>query len=250
VANLKDADYRQRLEKEGPRPFPSSLELLDELARREVPIGVVSASRHCAEVLELAGITRSSRRGSDGNSAAAMGLAGKPAPAMFLEAARRLGVAPSEAAVVEDAVAGVAAGRAGGFGLVVGVDRHDDPVRTLRRGCRRGRRRPSGRSCSKAEAQRRTPGTSSSTTPNPPPRACASRSPRSATLPRTRGARCFATDDGVSYPGTYVAGLFNRVHTVLEGREVEEEGLVNVTNWLPVNFRVDGGGGWASPAPS
>jgi len=93
VANLKDADYRQRLEREGPRPFPSSLELLDELARREVPIGVVSASRHCAEVLELAGITPLVQARVDGNSAAAMAWR-EAAPAMFLEAARRLGVAP------------------------------------------------------------------------------------------------------------------------------------------------------------
>ena len=247
VANLKDADYRQRLEKEGPRPFPSSLELLDELARREVPIGVVSASRHCAEVLELAGITPLVQARVDGNSAAAMGLAGKPAPAMFLEAARRLGVAPSEAAVVEDAVAGVAAGRAGGFGLVVGVDRHDDPSGLFDGGADvvvadLGALVLEGRGPAEDawhfeldDTEPASEGMRESLT----------------TLGNgylgTRGARCFATDDGVSYPGTYVAGLFNRVHTVLEGREVEEEGLVNVTNWLPVNFRVDGGGWMGEP---
>jgi beta-phosphoglucomutase-like phosphatase (HAD superfamily) len=59
----------------------------------------------------------------DGALAHELGLAGKPAPDVFLEAARRLGVTPAQAAVFEDALAGVAAGRAGKFGLVVGVDR-------------------------------------------------------------------------------------------------------------------------------
>jgi alpha,alpha-trehalase len=59
----------------------------------------------------------------DGIEAERLALAGKPSPAVFLEAAHRLGVDPSRAVVVEDALAGVAAGRAGGFALVIGVDR-------------------------------------------------------------------------------------------------------------------------------
>lgn len=63
----------------------------------------------------------------DGGEAARLGLAGKPGPDLFLESARRLGVPPAHAAVVEDALAGVEAGRRGGFALVVGVDRADGP---------------------------------------------------------------------------------------------------------------------------
>ena len=62
----------------------------------------------------------------DGNDVLELGLAGKPAPDAFLEAARRLGVDPKRAVVVEDAIAGVQAGRAGGFGLVLGVARKDN----------------------------------------------------------------------------------------------------------------------------
>jgi beta-phosphoglucomutase-like phosphatase (HAD superfamily) len=69
----------------------------------------------------------------DGVDARALGLAGKPDPALFLEAATRLGIAPGEAAVVEDAIAGVQAGRAGGFAVVIGVDRSGDG-RALRDG--------------------------------------------------------------------------------------------------------------------
>ena len=66
----------------------------------------------------------------DGLDLAALGLAGKPDPALFLEAARRLGVAPAQAAVVEDALAGVEAGRRGGFGLVVGSTAPVTPTRS------------------------------------------------------------------------------------------------------------------------
>jgi beta-phosphoglucomutase family hydrolase len=84
---------------------------------------VVSASANCREVLEAAGIADLFEARVDGVVAAREHLRGKPAPDMFLAAARVLGVEPGAATVFEDALAGVAAGRAGKFGLVVGVDR-------------------------------------------------------------------------------------------------------------------------------
>jgi beta-phosphoglucomutase-like phosphatase (HAD superfamily) len=84
---------------------------------------VVSSSANCRDVLAAAGIQDLFEEIVDGVVAARDGLAGKPAPDTFLAAARTLGVAPDEAAVFEDALSGVAAGRAGRFGLVVGVDR-------------------------------------------------------------------------------------------------------------------------------
>ncbi|HWB72418.1 MAG TPA: HAD-IA family hydrolase, partial [Egibacteraceae bacterium] len=89
----------------------------------------ISASRNAAEVLDAAGVTDLFDARVDGTVADELGLAGKPHPAVFVEAARRLGVAPGRAAVVEDALAGVEAGRRGGFGLVVGVARGGDPQR-------------------------------------------------------------------------------------------------------------------------
>ncbi len=84
---------------------------------------VVSASRNCRDVLHAAGIIDLFDTIVDGVVAGDLGLRGKPAPDTFLEAARQLGVAPEHAAVFEDATVGVAAGRAGGFGWVLGVDR-------------------------------------------------------------------------------------------------------------------------------
>ena len=84
---------------------------------------VVSASRNCETVLEMAGLTQLFDVRVDGRSVAELGLAGKPAPDSFLRAAQQLDVEPRHCVVIEDAVAGVAAGRAGRFGLVVGIDR-------------------------------------------------------------------------------------------------------------------------------
>jgi HAD superfamily hydrolase (TIGR01509 family) len=84
---------------------------------------VVSSSTNCHDVLRAAGIDGLFDTVVDGGDVARLGLRGKPAPDGFLAAARRLRVPPRRAAVVEDAVAGVAAGRAGGFGLVIGVER-------------------------------------------------------------------------------------------------------------------------------
>jgi beta-phosphoglucomutase family hydrolase len=84
---------------------------------------VVSASRNCREVLESAGIVDLFDARIDGIVAAEAHLAGKPAPATYLAAARALAIEPAQAVVFEDALAGVEAGRAGGFGFIVGVDR-------------------------------------------------------------------------------------------------------------------------------
>jgi hypothetical protein len=85
---------------------------------------VVSSSKNCAAVLQAAGIAELFEVRIDGMVATHMQLAGKPAPDTFLKAVEQLDVAPQRAVVVEDAISGVQAGRAGGFGLVIGIDRH------------------------------------------------------------------------------------------------------------------------------
>jgi HAD superfamily hydrolase (TIGR01509 family) len=84
---------------------------------------VVSSSRHCRQVLTAAGITGLFDTIVDGVTVREKKLAGKPAPDTYLAAARELGSDAGQAAVFEDALAGVEAGRAGAFGCVVGVDR-------------------------------------------------------------------------------------------------------------------------------
>lgn len=107
--------------------YEGSVELVRRARRAGQKTAVVSSSANARAVLEAAAIDDLFDVRVDGAVAARRSLPGKPAPDTFLEAARELGVAPERAAVIEDAIAGVQAARAGAFGLVVGVARHDDP---------------------------------------------------------------------------------------------------------------------------
>lgn len=126
IGNRKNAAVRDLLSREQLDPYPGSVALVKQLRKRGIATAVVSASRNCSAVLAAAGIADLFDAQVDGEVAARMGLAGKPAPDTFLAAAEMVGVLPGECAVIEDAIAGVSAGRAGGFGLVIGVARADN----------------------------------------------------------------------------------------------------------------------------
>ncbi len=123
LGNRKNRYFLEALERTGAHSYPTTLDLITRLRERGVRTAIVSSSRNCAAVLEAAGIRELFDAKVDGLDAAELGLPGKPDPALFLEAARRLGIDPLHAAVVEDAISGVEAGRRGRFGLVIGVDR-------------------------------------------------------------------------------------------------------------------------------
>jgi beta-phosphoglucomutase family hydrolase len=123
LASRKDRYFVELLAREGVQVSGPALALLREARGRGVPIAVASSSHHCAEILEAGGVAELFDARVDGYDLDRLALRGKPAPDIFLEAAKRLGVAPAGAVVFEDAAAGVAAGRAGGFGLVIGVGR-------------------------------------------------------------------------------------------------------------------------------
>lgn len=123
LGNRKNAEFARILETEGVQPYPASVRLLDFLAARRTGVAVVSSSRNAPAVLAAAGLADRFEIVVDGRVAAATGLPGKPAPDTFLHAAEQLGVPRERAVVFEDAISGVQAGRAGAFGLVVGVDR-------------------------------------------------------------------------------------------------------------------------------
>jgi beta-phosphoglucomutase family hydrolase len=123
LSERKDEIFRRRLAERGAQPYPGSLRYLRAVRAAGLRTAVVSASRHCAQIVAAAGLTELFDARVDGLDAARDRLHGKPAPDTFLAAARRLNTIPAQAAVYEDAIAGVAAGRAGRFGYVVGVDR-------------------------------------------------------------------------------------------------------------------------------
>jgi len=126
LGNLKNERIGPALAEKGVDVFPGSLAWLEQVRGQGFKTALVSASANAATVLEVTGLLDAFEARVDGAVLAKEGIAGKPSPDSFLEAARRLGVAPDRAIVVEDARSGVEAGHAGGFGLVVGVARHGD----------------------------------------------------------------------------------------------------------------------------
>ena len=123
LGNQKNELVLRLLDENGVVVFDGSVRFVRATRDRGLRTAVVSSSANTAQVLEVTGLADLFEARIDGVVAAERGLAGKPAPDTFLAGAEALGVPPGAAAVFEDALAGVAAGRAGGFGLVVGVDR-------------------------------------------------------------------------------------------------------------------------------
>jgi len=123
LAARKHRDFLAALAAHGVAVHDDAARLIARARRAGMQTAVVSASENCAAVLAAAKLAGAFDVRVDGVDVARFGLRGKPAADTFVEAARRLGVAPGRCAVLEDAIAGVEAGRAGRFGLVIGVDR-------------------------------------------------------------------------------------------------------------------------------
>jgi len=126
IANRKNELFESALKKESVDVFEGTVEWIHHLCQAGLKIAVVSSSSHCEATLQNAGISSLFDARIDGDIADEMKLKGKPAPDTYLKAAEMLAVEAKRAVVVEDALAGVEAGRQGDFGLVIGVDRKHD----------------------------------------------------------------------------------------------------------------------------
>jgi len=123
LGNRKNVFFNAEVKEHGIKAYPSTVALIHRLREAGVRVGLMSSSKNTAMILDVAGLTDLFEVRVDGVAGEELGLPGKPDPAMYLETARQLGVAPARAVVVEDALSGVEAGRRGGFDLVIGVDR-------------------------------------------------------------------------------------------------------------------------------
>jgi len=123
LGNRKNALYKEFIAGGGVAPYPEAVAFLHRLKAGGIKTAIVSSSKNCKEVIEAARVDQFFDVRVDGVVSAARGLKGKPAPDIFLEAARELRVAPDRGVVFEDALSGVEAGRRGAFGCVIGVDR-------------------------------------------------------------------------------------------------------------------------------
>ena len=134
LSNRKNALVLDMIAQRGVEVYEGSVRYIKRVREAGLRTAVVSSSANTVQVLKVAGIADLFDTRVDGVVARERGLAGKPAPDTFLAAAKDLGVAPAQAAVFEDALAGVQSGRAGHFGLVVGVDRTGQAAELLEHG--------------------------------------------------------------------------------------------------------------------
>jgi beta-phosphoglucomutase family hydrolase len=123
LGNRKNDLVNKVIEEVGVEPYEGTVKLIQQLRHQGFKIAVVTSSQNCEAVLKAAKLDRFFEVRVDGNMIHAQHLAGKPAPDTFVMAAKLLGVEPTRAVVIEDAISGVQAGRDGNFGLVIGVAR-------------------------------------------------------------------------------------------------------------------------------
>jgi beta-phosphoglucomutase family hydrolase len=236
LGERKDGYFLEELRKRGVAPYEAAIELVQTLRKHHILTAVVTSSVNGVLVLETAGIADLFDTRVDGNDLVRLGLQGKPAPDAFLEAARRLGAEPARAVVVEDAVAGVQAGRAGGFGLVIGVDRIGQSQALRSAGAHEV--------VSHLGQVRVTPELPSAWSLVYEDFDPAREGMREALCAlgngylTVRGAPPWARADAVYYPGTYLAGGYNRLRTPVAGRIVENEDLVNFPDALALDLRI------------
>jgi beta-phosphoglucomutase family hydrolase len=134
LGNRKNDLVNKIIEDKGVEPYEGSVKLLLQLRRQGFKIAVVTSSQNCTAVLKSAKLDDFFDVQVDGNVIHMQHLAGKPAPDTYLMAAKLLGVEPTRAVVIEDALSGVEAGSAGNFGLVIGVARKGNADELRRHG--------------------------------------------------------------------------------------------------------------------
>jgi beta-phosphoglucomutase family hydrolase len=134
LGNRKNDLVNKIIEDKGVEPYEGSVTFIRQLRHQGFKIAVVTSSQNCTAVLKAAKLDHFFDLQVDGNVIHAEHLAGKPAPDTYLRAAKLLGVEPSRAVVIEDALSGVEAGSAGGFRLVIGVARKGNAEELRRHG--------------------------------------------------------------------------------------------------------------------
>ncbi|MCK4768207.1 MAG: beta-phosphoglucomutase family hydrolase, partial [Desulfobacula sp.] len=238
LGNRKNQLFSDLLKKEGVKVYESTIDLIRQLRKNGFKTAIVSSSKNCRQVLKAAGIEALFDTRVDGIVSESLGLTGKPEPDIFLEAAKRLDVDVNRCVVVEDALSGVEAGRKGDFGMVIGVNRTDQAKNLKRKGAHlvvddlseigAGMERENSWDQIYLGFDPEDEGRREAM--------CALGNGYFV----TRGAAPEATADDVHYPGAYLAGVYNRLKTEIAGRIVENEDLVNLPNWLCLNFRIPG----------
>ncbi|MBN1652078.1 MAG: beta-phosphoglucomutase family hydrolase [Bacteroidales bacterium] len=251
LGNKKNDAFNEVLDKEGVEVYQSTVDFMRFLKENGIGVGVASSSKNCRKVLEKAGLMPLVDTVVDGTDSVRLNLKGKPEADIFTTAADNLGVAYHESIVFEDAVSGVQAGKAGNFGLVLGLAREDNIQELKAAGAdivvedfddlkieglldwfNNGLEKEAWSiayhdydiSKEKSRESLLTVGNG---------------------YFGTRGAMEEIDADEKHYPGTYIAGLYNRLKSPVGDRLIENEDFVNTPNWTSIRFKIDNGDWWA-----
>ena len=247
LGNRKNSLFTEILVKEGPEVFQSSVEFIKNLKARGVRIGVASSSRNCKLILQLAGLEHLFETRVDGEVSIEMKLKGKPNPDIFITAATNLGLEPHDCVVVEDAISGVQAGSKGNFGLVLGIAREIEGLKLKEQGADIVVRDLSEITIEDIERwfdegleQEGWNLRYDSWAPKDE-RLRESLTTTGNGYMGVRGAFESGMASKHHYPGTYLAGVFNKLPSQVHGQTVWNNDMVNVPNWLPIEFRIGSG---------
>ncbi len=247
LGNRKNEYFTQTLNEEGVEVYESTVELIRELQKEGIRLGVASSSKNCKMVLETAGLLHYFETRVDGMVSAELGLKGKPEPDIFTTACDNLGVAYDRSVVVEDAVSGVQAGAKGGFGFTLGLDREGNREALVRNGADivlNDIDELGGIPFIERWFQEEVPNLKW----NLVYRSYDKSREKSREAILSAGNGFFATRGSLeeinagehNYPGSYMAGLYNRRKSKVGDRWIENEDFVNFINWIPVSFRREG----------
>jgi beta-phosphoglucomutase family hydrolase len=252
LGNRKNKDFQEVLRREGPDVFESSIAFIKKCKKQGIKIGVASSSRNCELILELGKIEKYLETRVCGIVSRELNLKGKPDPDIFITAAQRLGLKPGECVVVEDAISGVQAGKNGNFGLTLGIardiegdtlikhgadivvtDMAEISVETIREWFEKGIE---------------TDGWNlvyDTFDPSDEKLREALTAVGNGYL-GTRGSYEGEHASNVHYPGTYIAGIYNKPASVVAGKRIYNNDFVNCPNWTLIEFAI-GESGYTSP---
>ncbi len=247
LGNRKNSLFTEILVKEGPEVFQSTVDFIEALIARGVKIGVASSSRNCKLILELAKLEHLFETRVDGEVSIELKLKGKPNPDIFTTAAANLGLEPHDCVVVEDAISGVQAGSRGNFGLVLGIAREIEGIKLKEEGADIVVRDLSEISIEQIEdwfdkgLEREGWNLRYDSWVARDERLRESLTTTGNGYMGVRGAFESGMASRNHYPGTYLAGVFNKLPSEVHGQTVINNDMVNAPNWLPIEFRIGTG---------
>ncbi len=246
LGNQKNVAFNEVLKRDGVKVYDSTFQLIKNLRSEGIKVGVASSSKNCKPVLEVAGLIELFDTRVDGVVSIELNLKGKPEPDIFTTACDNVGVTYDKAVIVEDAVSGVQAGKNGNFGLTLGIAREENVSELYANGADivvTDIEELGGIDAINhwfTEGVEKDNWTLKYLDYNE-----GKENTRESLLAvgngyfATRGALEETKASDMNYPGTYMAGLYNKLDSEVSGKTITNEDFVNCPNWLITSFKIN-----------